>query len=75
LACRDLNKAKETADQIRKKTGNGNILVESLDLASFDSIRSFASKINDQEERIDILINNAGKNHKFKIDMFLIYLK
>ena len=60
LACRDLTRAKQAADEIRNQTGNGNIVVESLDLASFDSIRSFASKINAQEDRIDILINNAG---------------
>lgn len=61
LACRDLNRALKSADEIRKKTGNGNVFVEILDLASFDSIRQFSEKINKQEERIDILINNAGK--------------
>lgn len=60
LACRDLNRALKSAEEIRKKTGNGNVFVEILDLASFDSIRSFSEKINKQEERIDILINNAG---------------
>ena len=68
LACRDIPKATVTAELIRQLTGNGNIVVESLDLASMDSIRKFAAKILDQEERIDILINNAGKfylNTKF----------
>jgi len=60
LACRDLKKANLAANEIRQKSGNGNVLVESLDLASFDSVRKFAARINAQEERIDILINNAG---------------
>lgn len=60
LACRDLNKAMSTAEFIRNKTGNGNVFVELLDLASLESIRQFSKKINKQEERIDILVNNAG---------------
>ena len=60
LACRDLARANKAAEEIRKQSGNGNVIVESLDLASFESIHSFSDKINAQEERIDILINNAG---------------
>ncbi|CAF0823755.1 unnamed protein product [Brachionus calyciflorus] len=60
LACRDLQKALEAAEEIRKKTGNGNVFVELLDLASLNSVRQFAEKINSQEENVDILINNAG---------------
>lgn len=60
LACRDLSKANTTAEQIRKQTGNGNVVVERLDLASLESVRDFCQKINNQENRIDILINNAG---------------
>ena len=60
LACRDLTKALNAAGQIRKQSGNGNVFVELLDLSSFMSIRQFCAKINKQEERIDILLNNAG---------------
>lgn len=60
LACRDLNKSLQAADEIRKKTGNGNVFVKLLDLASLESVRQFAKEINAQEDRIDILINNAG---------------
>lgn len=60
LACRDLERANKAAEEIRAKSGNGNVVVELLDLASFDSIRKFSAKINAQEERIDLLINNAG---------------
>ena len=61
IACRDLKKAQEAAEEIIKKSGNGNIVVEKLDLASLESVRSFAETINQREENIHILINNAGK--------------
>ena len=61
LACRDLKRANEAAEEVRKLSGNGNVVVEKLDLASLESVRSFAEKINKQEEQINILINNAGK--------------
>ena len=60
LACRDMPKAEEAAKYIRSQTGNGNVHVDKLDLSSFDSIRQFCAKINEREDRIDILINNAG---------------
>ncbi|RNA18858.1 retinol dehydrogenase 13-like [Brachionus plicatilis] len=60
LACRDTAKAKSAAKQIRNLSGNGNVAVEELDLASLDSVEQFSKKIIAQEERIDILINNAG---------------
>ena len=60
LACRDMDRANTAAEHIRKLSGNGNVDVEKLDLASFDSIREFSEKINSKEEKIDILINNAG---------------
>ena len=60
LACRDIKKAIKSAEEIRKNSGNGNIITEYLDLASLESVKKFAKKINEQEERIDILINNAG---------------
>ena len=60
LACRDVLKGEEAAAFIRKETGNGNIFVEELDLASMQSIRRFADRVNANEERIDVLLNNAG---------------
>jgi NAD(P)-dependent dehydrogenase (short-subunit alcohol dehydrogenase family) len=60
LACRDLDRANKAADEIRKRSGNGNVIVERLDLASLDSVRQFSAKINTTEPRIDLLINNAG---------------
>ena len=60
LACRDLAKAEAAAKEIRKETGNEEVAVYKLDLASLVSVRECAEKIKARESRLDILINNAG---------------
>ncbi|XP_078590981.1 retinol dehydrogenase 13-like isoform X2 [Branchiostoma floridae x Branchiostoma japonicum] len=60
LACRSLEKAEEAAKEIRSQSGNKNVVVHKLDLASLTSVRQFAKVINDAETRLDVLINNAG---------------
>ena len=61
LACRDVDKGKEAAAALRASTRSWTVVFRQLDLASFDSIRKFADEILKEEERIHILINNAGK--------------
>ena len=61
LACRDLTRAERAADDIRESTGNGNVVVYQLDLASLKSVRKCADEVKYKEKRLDILINNAGK--------------
>jgi len=61
LACRDMDRANKAADEIRKRSGNGNVVVKMLDLASLQSVRVLAKDVQQNEERLDILINNAGK--------------
>ncbi|KAJ3643257.1 hypothetical protein Zmor_025981 [Zophobas morio] len=53
----DTTKAK---NKIISVTNNTNIATRHLDLTSLQSIRKFAKEINETEERLDILINNAG---------------
>ncbi|RZC34509.1 adh short domain containing protein, partial [Asbolus verrucosus] len=60
LACRDPQRAEKARAKIIEKTGNENIFVKLIDLASFDSVRAFAEEINTSEDRLDILVNNAG---------------
>eukprot|EP00058_Branchiostoma_floridae_P026710 XP_002612201.1 hypothetical protein BRAFLDRAFT_115143 [Branchiostoma floridae] len=60
LACRSLEKAEEAAKEIRSQTGNKNVVMHKLDLASLTSVRQFVKVINDAEPRLDVLINNAG---------------
>ncbi|KAJ8023114.1 Retinol dehydrogenase 13 [Holothuria leucospilota] len=60
LACRNLDKAKSAKEEIIKASNNSNVSIVELDLASLESVRKCAEKINKEEERLDILINNAG---------------
>ena len=36
------------------------IIIRKLDLASLESVRECAKVINETEERLDVLVNNAG---------------
>lgn len=47
-------------DDIIQESGNKNVIVRQLDLASLKSVRKFAADILKSENRLDILINNAG---------------
>lgn len=60
MACRDLTRAEQAAKEIRLSTGNGNVVIRHLDLSSLYSVRQFAKDFLDSEDRLDILINNAG---------------
>ncbi|KAF2896532.1 hypothetical protein ILUMI_09643 [Ignelater luminosus] len=56
----DKDNCDESKENIIKATGNSNLVVKTFDLASLDSVRELAKDINATEERLDILINNAG---------------
>ncbi|XP_056603239.1 retinol dehydrogenase 11 [Triplophysa dalaica] len=60
LACRDMGRASKAAEEIKKRSGNDKVIVRRLDLASLKSVRALAKEIQETEDRLDILINNAG---------------
>jgi len=60
LACRNLQKANQVAEEIRAATGNSAVSVHHLDLARFSAIRDSAKAFVDSGTRLDVLINNAG---------------
>ncbi|XP_028563122.2 dehydrogenase/reductase SDR family member 13 isoform X1 [Podarcis muralis] len=60
LACRDRGRGESAVYDIRRESGNNDVLFMSLDLASFKSVRAFAAAFLSSEPRLDILINNAG---------------
>ncbi|XP_054475472.1 retinol dehydrogenase 13-like isoform X2 [Anoplopoma fimbria] len=60
LACRDMDRANSAAEEVRKRSGNDNVIVKKLDLASLQSVRQLAKEVLASEERLDVLINNAG---------------
>ncbi|XP_036070901.1 dehydrogenase/reductase SDR family member 13 isoform X2 [Oryzias melastigma] len=60
LACRNSERAEAAVFDIRKESGNSQVVFMPMDLASFKSVRSFAETFLKTEPRLDILINNAG---------------
>ena len=60
LACRNAKKALPVVAEIKEQTKNPNVLFMALDLASFKSVQSFTDEFLKNEDRLDILINNAG---------------
>jgi len=60
MACRSLDSANQVRDEIVQETGNQNVFVKYLDLASVESINNFAEQFKKEESKLDVLINNAG---------------
>ncbi|XP_053562157.1 dehydrogenase/reductase SDR family member 13 isoform X2 [Bombina bombina] len=60
LACRVQETGEAAVYDIRKLSGNNEVLFMKLDLASLSSVRSFCKTFLNSEPRLDILINNAG---------------
>ncbi|KAG5681294.1 hypothetical protein PVAND_010745 [Polypedilum vanderplanki] len=66
MACRNMKTAEEARDDIIAYSENHKVILQHLDLGSFESIRKFAARINESERKIDILIHNAGYCGRFK---------
>ena len=46
--------------KLLEEVEDGQIVLQPLDLASLESVRECAKNVNETEERLDVLINNAG---------------
>ena len=76
LAARDLVKANQVADELRKDILNkNNIEVELLDLASLKSVKNFVEKYLSKNRPLNLLINNAGKKAKENSTLLFLYGK
>ncbi len=60
LPARNLKKGEDVRNEISGRTGNNGIVLMECDLASFDSIRSFAGEFKKRFDRLHVLVNNAG---------------
>lgn len=60
MACRNMEKASALAMEISEQSGNSNIEVLTVDMASLQSIRDFAERFTTKYDQLDVLINNAG---------------
>lgn len=73
MACRNLKKSKPVRDEIIKTTKNDRVLLEELDMSSFESIKAFAGRYKNLFPKLDILINNAayfnhGESYRLSAD-------
>lgn len=60
LACRDLTKARQAKEQIRRVSGSDAVSVVELDLGDLRSVVTCAGEVIAATGGVDVLINNAG---------------
>lgn len=60
MACRDMRKCEEERKNIVLDTRNKYVYCRKCDLESMESIREFVTQFKEQEEKCDVLVNNAG---------------
>ncbi len=60
MACYDLKRAQAKREMLIKETGNPNIEIEFIDLASLKTVADFAGRMQERGERVSLLMNNAG---------------
>jgi len=60
LACRNVVAGSEAAKKISAATGHKNVTCMLLDLASLESVRTFATELKQNYSRLDTLVCNAG---------------
>ena len=60
LGCRNVTKGAWVAESILRDIPHADLDVLELDLASFDSVRTFAAGVATEYSSVDVLINNAG---------------
>ncbi len=60
MACRDKQRSEAVRQELIVRSGNPNIDLMTLDVSSFDSIRSFCKAFTASYPRLDILVHNAA---------------
>lgn len=62
LACRDIVKGRQTAEEVSRSINSTSIDVMHIDTSSIKSIQEFASSFREKYSELDVLVNNAGVN-------------
>lgn len=60
LGCRDLDRGRRTAEELRALPGAAGVEVMQVDTSSRRSIRGFGKAFRAARPRLDVLVNNAG---------------
>ncbi|MDP8257696.1 MAG: oxidoreductase [Candidatus Alcyoniella australis] len=60
LACRNQEKGQQALDAIRSEHADAQVELAELDLSNLESVRAFAAGFVKDNQRLDLLLNNAG---------------
>ncbi|EKX41510.1 hypothetical protein GUITHDRAFT_95998, partial [Guillardia theta CCMP2712] len=60
MLCRNKERGEAAREQIAKETGNSQVFLHTVDVSSAQSCRSFAEKFLESNEKLHVLVNNAG---------------
>jgi dehydrogenase/reductase SDR family protein 12 len=60
MIARNAVKGQSAQAEVIDQTGNPNVRLEVVDLSSLAAVRDFAARFLEREDRLDVLINNAG---------------
>ena len=60
VACRDKEKGRDAIGRMKAISNGGELVYGCLDLANLRSVKEFAEKVINTENRLDLLVNNAG---------------
>ncbi|MGB1089026.1 MAG: SDR family NAD(P)-dependent oxidoreductase, partial [Alphaproteobacteria bacterium] len=60
MACRNEQKATDAASQVRDAAPNAALDIRQVDLSDLASVEAFANGVLAEENKIDLIINNAG---------------
>ncbi len=60
MACRSPERGERAAEAIRADDPRGDLTVAECDLGDLASVRSFAERLHEEHDRLDVLCNNAG---------------
>jgi len=67
LACRDLAKARQAEEEIRRVSGNDAVSLVEPDLGDLRSVERCASEVIARTDGIDVVINNAGAADRSRV--------
>jgi dehydrogenase/reductase SDR family protein 12 len=60
LLARNEERGERARETVVKRSGDGDVQISLCDISSLDAVRQAAARINAEEPRLDVLVNNAG---------------
>lgn len=60
MACRNMDKGQKALEQVKAKVPNAKLHLMKLDLSSLASVKEFVDTFQQEFDKLDILLNNAG---------------